>query len=160
MIPTTSCPKTHNNMTTITTTTTTVADTAGITSVRPLPIILFIDKSYTDLFGSLATTPLRNMFPNHLDIADNPNPQEPVTAELPHKHYVKSPGSHTNFRMSHFIDRSTFHRAHLNLIYHQQVHYNDVQNRHGEVTYLLPSNNANPQELEGEDDQSEMEEVD
>ena len=30
----------------------------GITSVRALPIILFIDKSHTDLFGSLATTPI------------------------------------------------------------------------------------------------------
>ena len=30
----------------------------GITRVRALPIILFIDKSHTDLFGSLATTPI------------------------------------------------------------------------------------------------------
>ena len=30
----------------------------GIQRVRALPIILFIDKSHTDLFGSLATTPL------------------------------------------------------------------------------------------------------
>ena len=125
-------------MTTTTTTTTTVADNAD---------------------------PQTNMFPNHLDIANNPNPQEPVTAELPHKHYVKRPGSLTNFRMSHFTDPLPFHRAHLNLNYHRQVRQYYVQNRH---TYFLPSNNTNPQEpvnthpqeLEGEDDQSEMEEID